>query len=219
MLLICRFKFNFWIQFISMNEHWNKVYQTKSDEELGWYEKDGSQTLTFLSDLDLTNRRILLTGAGTSNLIGDLLNITSHLYINDISEVSLQKVIERYVFKLTQNQLIADDLGAPSNVEYPLVDLWIDRAVLHFLLEEHQIQNYLHKLNTSLVQGGYVMFAEFEEGGAEKCSGLPIQQYTLSAFETLLGHDYQLVKMERFTFLNPAQQERPYIYVLFKKVN
>ncbi len=30
------------------NEHWNAIFSTKVDPELGWYEHDVSQTLKFM---------------------------------------------------------------------------------------------------------------------------------------------------------------------------
>jgi len=32
----------------TQNEHWNAIFSTKVDPELGWYEHDVSQTLKFM---------------------------------------------------------------------------------------------------------------------------------------------------------------------------
>jgi len=57
------------------SQHWNTIFSTKTDSELGWYERDASQTLKFF-DLIPQNKSatIFLPGAGTSVLVDELLD-------------------------------------------------------------------------------------------------------------------------------------------------
>jgi len=111
-------------------QHWNELYESKADHELGWYEKDASTTLLFLKDLDFENKKIIITGAGKTLLINSLIEKNARLILNDISKNALDKIeIDE------KNHLkIEGDLGSDlDKLELPVCDILIDRAVLHFL--------------------------------------------------------------------------------------
>ncbi len=77
-------------------EHWNKIFNTKSDHELGWYEQDAHQTLSFLEIENLPNlETIFIPGAGTSTLINALLRYAKNLILNDISNSAIEKLKKR----------------------------------------------------------------------------------------------------------------------------
>ena len=47
------------------NQHWNTIFSTKADSELGWYERDAAQTLKFLNLIPESHTAtIFLPGAG-----------------------------------------------------------------------------------------------------------------------------------------------------------
>jgi hypothetical protein len=200
--------------------HWDEVYTHKTDNELGWYENAPTQSLELIQRniKKLTNLRILLTGAGTTTLAEPLIKLENQLIFNDISQAALSK-LERRLLNLNssqEHQYICGDLG-DSELVLPSCDVWIDRAVLHFLLSEAQIKNYFNKLHNSVVIGGYVLIAEFTYGGASKCSGLPVKHYNLEEIQNYLGQDFSLVESFAYDYINPAGQIRPYIYTLFKR--
>jgi len=62
------------------------------------------------------------------------------------------------------------------------------------------------------------MLAEFAENGAIKCAGLDVKRYTELELIERIGADFELIKTEYITYINPFNQERPYIYTLFKRV-
>ena len=53
-----------------------------------------------------------------------------------------------------------------------MVDLWHDRAVLHFFVKKNQQEAYFDLLKSKIRSGGYVIFSEFAKDGAKKCCGL-----------------------------------------------
>lgn len=202
----------------NLSQHWDEIYQSKNNPDLGWFEKDGSTTLQFLkSTLDIS-QSILLTGAGTSTLVSDLLTLNKDLVLNDISKSALKKLSElNPSIKESPHQILADDLGTVSTIQYPQVDLWVDRAVLHFLIDTPQIREYFWKLRSSVNTGGHVMLAEFTQGGAEKCATLPIRQYTTEDDQEHLGPQFKLIKEMTYTFMNPRGEPRLYQYALFQR--
>jgi hypothetical protein len=155
------------------NHHWNAIFSTKTDSELGWYESDASQTLKFL-DLIPGNKTatIFLPGAGTSVLVDELLSRGSRLVLNDISEEALNKLKERTGNMEGQISWLHHDISTPLPEGLPHADIWIDRAVLHFLLEEADIQSYFNNLRSAVSPEGYILLAEFATDGALKCGSI-----------------------------------------------
>ncbi len=201
------------------NEHWNVIFSTKADSELGWHEKDISQTLKFLEQIPQTrSATIFLPGAGTSALVDELLAKGNQLILNDISDEALNKLRERIGTNRNLTWLHWD-ISKPLPEGIPLADIWIDRAVLHFLLEEADIQGYFANLQSAIKPGGYALLAEFSTTGAKKCAGLELHNYSIEEMTRRMGTGFELIKNEDYTYINPAGEPRPYIYGLYRKHN
>ncbi len=201
----------------SGNEHWDAVFTSCEDGELGWYEKDASRTLGLLEQVpDWRKSVIFLPGAGTSLLIEELMSQGAGLVLNDISGAALNRVRNRLPGK---NGIVwlCQDISRPLQAALPAVGVWIDRAVLHFLNEEADIAGYFGNLRATLKAGGYAIFAEFATNGAEKCAGLPVHRYSVEELTRRLGPGFRLVSHFDYTYINPYGDPRPYIYALYKK--
>ena len=202
--------------------HWNTVYNTKNDVELGWYEKQPQQTLALVERCDLPKTAsILNVGAGTTTLIDYLLEQGyQNLIANDLSNIALQHLKER-VKKSYNHDLttICDDLTQPKKLkDIQEIDLWIDRAVLHFFLSEKAISNYFNLIKHTVKINGFVIIAVFALNGAEKCSGLPLKRYNTKMLQNQLGTSFKLVTDFNYTYINPFGGERPYTYTLFQRI-
>ncbi len=205
---------------INLKEHWNKTYKNNPEEKLGWYETDLTPTLKMIDKTGLSkSARILNIGAGTSTLIDQLLNLEyTNVLATDISEVSLNKLKTRLGNKKNNVQWIVDDLTNPTElININPVDLWIDRAVLHFLTEVNDQNIYFNLLKSKVKECGYVIFAQFSLEGAEKCSGLSVHRYNKEMLAEKLGNDFLLVHSFNHIYTMPSGAIRPYIYTLFKK--
>jgi len=101
----------------------------------------------------------------------------------------------------------------------PEVDIWIDRAVLHFLTNEYDIIGYFKNLKSILKLGGHAIFAEFSMIGAPKCAGLTLHRYSIDELSKKLGSAFKIVSHFEYTYINPFGDPRPYIYALFKREN
>lgn len=204
---------------INYQKHWDKVYATTPNEKLGWYEEDLSTTFQLLNEIPSNfDARILIAGSGSTTLVDQLLSSGfKQLIATDISPVGLQNLLHRIGSKKIET--IEDDLAHPEKLHLMSpVDLWIDRAVLHFLIEKEDQNTYFKLLKSKLNIGGYALFAQFGLGGASKCCGLPIHQYGNREFEEQLGSDFELVKSFDHTYFNPEGDPRKYIYSLFKRI-
>lgn len=200
---------------VSGAEHWDTVFSAGNDPDLGWYEHDVSQTLKFFKHIKLdAGQQVFLAGAGTSNLVDVLFKMGCHLILNDISEQALNVLKSR--LGEGHYQTLHHDMSVPLLHVKP-VDIWIDRAVLHFLLDESAIEQYFDNLRASMKEGGYVLLAEFAKEGAQKCSGLPVHQYSVEEMQARLGEGFVLIESEDYLFVSPHGHKRPYVYALFQR--
>jgi hypothetical protein len=201
----------------TLSEHWNAIFSSKKDAELGWHENDASQTAKFLDLIPQhKDATVFLPGAGTSVLIDALLGKVHHVIANDLSEAALGKLRARFGMN-DRLSLLHHDVSQPLSDKYfNSIDLWIDRAVLHFLIKEEEIQGYFTNLQAAVRPGGHVLLAEFSTQGAQKCAGLEVRRYSIEEMTMRLGADFELVTHEEHTCINPFGSPRPYIYALFK---
>ncbi len=201
------------------NEHWNTIFSTKDDPELGWYEDDVSQTLKFLDRIQLAeSATVFLPGAGTSKLVDTILARGHNLVLNDISDAALHKLRTR-IGTSSKLTWLHHDISKPLPEGTPLADIWIDRAVLHFLLQEADIQGYFANMQSVIKPEGYALLAEFSTMGARKCAGLELHRYSIEEMTRRMGSGFELVNQEDYTYINPAGDPRPYIYALYQKHN
>ncbi len=203
---------------INFKDHWDKAYTNSPEEKLGWYETDLSPTLSLVSKAGLKkSARILNVGAGNTTLIDELLAIGySDLIATDLSEVALNKLENRVGERKVE--CIVDDLTKPNSLyKISPVDLWIDRAVLHFFTEKKDQDVYFNLLKSSVKINGFVLLSEFNLNGAKVCSGLPVHRYSKDMIANKLGADFELIDSFNHTYIMPSGDERPYVYTLFKK--
>jgi hypothetical protein len=198
--------------------HWDNIFAKTENNKLGWYEENTNQTIQLLNRIpNWEASTILITGAGTSALIDDLLQKKVKLILNDISIEAISLVKNRIGKIANEITWICQDIAQPLPVEMPNVDIWLDRAVLHFLTDESDIIGYFNNVKTLLRMGGYALFAEFSHKGALKCAGIPVHQYNVEELSDRLGESFELVTDFEWVFTNPKGEPRPYIYALYKR--
>lgn len=201
-----------------LKAHWDKAYSNNPHEKLGWFETDLTPSLNLIqkSGID-TNARILNIGAGSTVLVDELLNLGfKNIIATDISPVSLGNMEER--IGTNKIEIIVDDLTNPSKLNaIEPIDLWFDRAVLHFFTEEKDRKTYFDLLNKLVKKNGYVILAEFSLNGALKCSGLDVHRYSNEMYQENLGSDFSLLHTFDYTYTMPSGDTRAYVYALFKR--
>jgi SAM-dependent methyltransferase len=199
-------------------DHWNKVYSKKPEDQLGWYEKSTEPTLRLIKQANLSkSAHILHVGAGSTTLVDELVGLGyENLWANDISEVALQKLANR----VGENNIscVQDDLTHPIHLEkIAPVDLWIDRAVLHFFTEEEDQKTYFDLMKRKVKTGGFAIIAQFHLSGADSCSGLPVKRYSTEILKKTLQDHFVLVDHFERLYIMPSGAERPYVYTLFQR--
>lgn len=196
-------------------EHWDDFFGHKPDQELGWYESDAGQTLKFLNLAEVpATARIFLPGIGTSEIVSALLQRQYQLILNDVSACALEKLRKRCT-DTERCQWLLHDISVPLPPQMS-ADIWVDRAVLHFLLDEEAIGQYFENLFRVISKGGYALFAEFASDGASSCAGLAVHRYSLEELSRRMGENFELVAHEHYEFTTPAGGKRPYIYAMYR---
>jgi hypothetical protein len=92
------------------------------------------------------------------------------------------------------------------------LDLWHDRAVLHFLTQECDRELYVQSLTESLAPAGHVIIATFALDGPRKCSGLEVVRYGSREITTLLGDSFQLLEIVHETHHTPGKTKQRFTY-------
>lgn len=206
---------------MQVKEHWEEVYEKQAVSKLGWFEESPDPSLNLIDTCRLgKNASMLHVGAGATTLLDILLKKGyENIVANDISAAALEKLKARLGPELAGKvHWMVDDLTSPDELNsLEPVDLWHDRAVLHFfndLADQHSYFNLLRKL---VKTEGYVIIAAFNLNGAKKCSGLPVFRYDQAMLQNKLGNDFSLLKAFDFTYHTPSGSTREYIYTLFQR--
>jgi SAM-dependent methyltransferase len=206
---------------IDLQKHWDEIYQNKKTEQLGWYEAYPEPSLCLIERCHLPkSATLLIAGAGATTLVDFLLaEGYQHLIATDISEVGLNELKKRLTPEQREKvQWVSDDLTDPSVLPLPQpVDLWCDRAVLHFFTESTQRETYFRLVRQSVAPGGYVIIAAFHLEGADRCSGLPVYRYDEKMIAENLGDEFRLREWFLHDYTMPSGEERKYVYTLFQR--
>ena len=160
----------------SQKQHWDQVYKTKNPDQLSWTQSVPQTSLNFIHSFNLAKTdKIIDIGGGDSLLVDYLLQEGfTNITVLDISETALAKAKTRLGDKSKQvTWIVCDITDFKPDETYAL---WHDRAVFHFLTLENQIADYLNIVSDAV--SDYIVMGTFSKNGPEKCSGLPIKQYS-----------------------------------------
>lgn len=204
-----------------LTAHWDKTY-TRDIDTLGWYEEIPEPSLRLIEKCKLDkNASQLHVGAGASKLIDELIKQGyDNIIANDISPIALDKLKNRLGTDRNKVLWIVDDLTQPAELIYlQQVDLWHDRAVIHFFNDKQEQNSYFNLIKRLVKKNGFVIIASFNLHGAEKCSGLPVYRFDQNMLQLKLGQDFELREAFDYTYTMPMGDTREYVYTLFQRTN
>jgi EEF1A lysine methyltransferase 2 len=206
---------------IDYKNHWDKVYLKNDLHKLGWYEETPQPSLDLIKSCNLINDAAILdVGSGATTLIKNLINDSyTNVSALDISRVALEKAKQLLTpDEVAKVKWIVDDVTNPKYLtQQGSIDLWHDRTVLHFLIEENQQIKYLETLKNVVRKEGFVIIAVFSLEGAKKCSGLDVKNYDHNMIEEYLGQDFKSLNHFPYLYKMPSGDLRPYVYSLFQR--
>lgn len=198
-------------------DHWERVYQKHSSDEVGWYQRYPERSLNLIYNTRVgTDRSIIDIGGGTSNLSECLLDKGyTQLSVLDISGNSLEKAKSQLGEESNRIKWIeADVTKHPFNEQY---DVWHDRAVFHFLSDAKERKGYLNSLDQALRLNGHLIIATFGLDAPPKCSGLSVVRYSPETLQNELGDHYNPVESFIEKHKTPSGVTQNFIFCRFIK--
>ncbi len=195
--------------------HWERVYKTHNPDQVSWTQPVPQTSLDFIHGFNLPKTsKIIDIGGGDSTLVDCLLKEGfTDITVLDISEAALEKAQARLGDKSRQVKWIAADITEFQPDEK--YDLWHDRAAFHFLTRENQIAAYLNIAGNAI--SNYMVIGTFSENGPEKCSGLPVRQYSETQLQYQLSQDFTKIKCINENHVTPFQTIQNFLFCSFKK--
>ena len=196
-------------------KHWDTIYTNKTPSEVSWTQETPSLSLSMIESLALSkDAPIIDVGGGESQLVDHLLTMGfTDLTVLDISAEALERSKKRLGDKATQiDWIVADITSFKPKRNYTL---WHDRAVFHFLTEKDSIEYYTNMVRENV--GEHLLLSTFSLDGPQKCSGLPIKQYSASSLNAVFSASFDLIKSSEEIHNTPFETTQAFIYCHFKQ--
>ncbi len=197
-----------------MHEHWDRVYGGAASDELGWYEPEPS-TLALVVSNSTPADSVIDVGGGDSRLVEALLALGyGDLAVMDLSAVALQRARDRLGRRAEQvSWLHADVTRFEPDRQW---DLWHDRALFHFLVDEAERDAYLDAARRAIVPGGLLVIATFGPEAPERCAGLPVCRYSPDSLVATFASGFDTVEV-RGLAPGRAGDQRPYVAAVLRR--
>lgn len=199
-------------------KHWENIYQTKSLQEVSWYQHTPTTSLEFLKQYSVpVTAKIIDVGGGDSFLVDHLLELGyQDITVLDISASSLERAKQRLEVKAAQvTWIVADAAEFKPTEQY---DFWHDRAAFHFLTQEDEINSYVETVKQAIKSSGILVLGTFSERGPKKCSGIEIKQYSEVSMVSLVQKFFEKIKCITVDHPTPFNTIQNFIFCSFRKL-
>ncbi len=193
-------------------EHWDRVHTTRPETGVSWFESVPQVSLDMLDAAGVTPETCVIdVGGGASHLVDALIRRgLTCLHVLDVSGAVLRRVKQRLGPDAARVSWIEADVA--GDWSEPAVDIWHDRAVLHFLVDRQDQARYREHLDRSLRIGGSAIIATFAPDGPDTCSGLPVVRYSSETLASMLGDGFRLVETMAHSHRTPGNARQSFQY-------
>jgi 2-polyprenyl-3-methyl-5-hydroxy-6-metoxy-1,4-benzoquinol methylase len=197
---------------VKRRKHWENFWSKARPRNVTWYQESPEISLGLIEATGIDrDARILDVGGGASTLVDGLLDRGfENISVLDLSNSAIGHAKARLGTRSEQVSWANEDVTT-FHADEP-IDLWHDRAVLHFLTKQRDRDLYARALSESLAPEGHVIIATFALDGPKRCSGLRVLRYGSREISTLLGPDFQLLEILRETHVAPGKIEQRFTY-------
>ena len=197
-------------------DHWQGVYAAREPTEVSWYEPVPAVSLELIEASGVArDAGIVDVGGGASTLAAELARAGyTDVAVADISAEALARargeLASAGAIRFVEADVTDHDFGRRF-------ELWHDRALLHFMVEESDRSGYVATLRRSLAPGGHAVIAAFAPAGPEQCSGLPVRRYAAEEVAVTLGEGFELVESRAHEHRTPAGSAQAFTYSLLRR--
>lgn len=202
---------------ISEQQHWDKIYSTKAEDEVSWFQPYPETSMKFVELFNLPlNANIIDIGGGDSHFVDALLDKGyRNIYVLDISANAIERAQQRLGDRASKVHWIVSDV---TKFEPPVqFDYWHDRAAFHFLTTENKVYRYVSIAEDAMRKDGYLILGTFSENGPEKCSGLAIKQYSEASMSARFEIAFDRIKCIQEDHTTPFNTIQNFLFCSFKK--
>lgn len=202
---------------MGMQEHWDRVYQTKAADQVSWFRPHLETSLAEVERAAKDRSAFIIDiGGGASTLADDLLD---HGYRNltvlDISQTAIDLAKKRLGEAAASVEwLCAEVTQAPLLENH--YDVWHDRAVFHFLTKQSERLAYAARASSAIKTGGHLILSAFGPEGPERCSGLNTMRYDAESLQRELGTGFQLIESSIDWHRTPSGAMQQFLHCHFR---
>ena len=202
-------------------EHWEHVYESTPDAERSWARKDLKDSL---NAIDRVAPRIPCAIIDIGGGVGDD-SITSHVafddgagYILDISAAALGINSEERnqwisIMGVNTSFCVGDVLTAPL----PQVEVWHDRATMHFLTDIKDRRRYVKRAADHFVPGGGIILSGFSTEGPTHCSGLEVLRRSPSELTAEFSEYFDVIDAYEADHITPTGAVQRFAWYLGRR--
>lgn len=202
---------------ISEQQHWDKVYSTKAEAEVSWFEPYPKTSMEFVELFNLPfDANIIDIGGGDSHFVDALLDKGyNNIYVLDISAYAIERAKQRLGESASRvHWIIAEITEFEPPVQF---HFWHDRAAFHFLTTEDKVYRYVSLAEDAIKKDGYLILGTFSENGPTTCSGLEIKQYSEASMSARFEIAFDRIKCIEENHTTPFNTVQNFLYCSFKK--
>jgi len=197
-------------------EHWNRVYATKRETGVSWYQPKPALSLALIREYAPQNASIIDIGGGASLLTAELVREGyGDLAVLDISAEALERAKENLGAEAAKIEWVVADIMAWKPTRQWQV--WHDRAVFHFLTDAASQDAYIRALYAAALPGAIAIISGFAPDGPEKCSGLPVVRYDAQSLSKRIGAGFELLAEKREAHETPGGAMQKFYYAVLRK--
>jgi SAM-dependent methyltransferase len=202
---------------VEHQSHWERVYSSNAEDQVSWFEAVPETSLSLIRACQLPSDALILdVGAGDSRLPDALLRQGfANVAVLDVSAGALEKTKARLGPLAKKVRMIAADV-VDWRPDFQ-VDLWHDRATLHFLREPGERAAYAASVRSAVKLGGFVIISGFAPSGPERCSGLAVQRASQSELAALLGPEFELLDAFEKDHTTPKGAHQRFLYTRWRR--
>lgn len=199
-------------------DHWDRIYSRKPERDLSWHQDEAGSSLDLAARAGVGPGLALIdVGSGTSRFVdGMIARGIRDVTVLDVSKSALDRLEARLATAGIEIKRIIADVTVWTPLRH--YDLWHDRAVFHFLVDQTDRTAYLERLDRAVPIGGHAIIATFSPDGPETCSGLPVVRYSPTTLTQTLSAAFEPLAHRLEDHETPSGIVQRFLFNLFRKI-
>jgi predicted O-methyltransferase YrrM len=197
-------------------DFWDSRYRSADVENTSWYEPTPALSLAMLEAAGVTPADSVVDVGGGASGLAQALWERGHrdLTVVDASPTAMDVARSRWADGDKVTWVPTDLLVWQPQRQW---QVWHDRAVFHFLVDDEQRATYRALLRHAVAPGGVVAVAGFAEDGPTMCSGLDVRRHTAADLLEALGDELSEVASGRHLHTTPSGATQAFSWVVAQR--